>query len=331
MPLLGRLLARGGRRTAPAQALLASAGWPTVVILLVLAGSLSPYSFDLTVLHAQVKWGPAAIGWPASPPHDLAINFLVYLPVGATVCRWIRRCMPWAEAITATFLAGVSLSILAETIQTLIPARTPSWIDVMVNAAGTAVGALAAPAVYAAGRSLAEHIRSSLLRTPLSVVTSGVALAVMLAGLWPYDLVHSTAQLHHSLVRGRWTALAPSQGDDLPGVIGRPVLPTFALAAMFLTYGCLAALAERESGTCRAWAAEHALLHATILSLLVEVMQTFVISRSFDALDATLNAAAAGLGAYFAILVIDAPSQSLWQDRVNASTRAIVRGSDEKR
>ena len=54
-------------------------------------------------------------------------------------------------------------------------------------------------------------------------------------------------------------------------------------------------------------------MHAAILSLLIETVQVFVVSRSFDVLDALLNTFGAGLGAYLAIWAVDAPSRSCWR------------------
>ena len=93
------------------------------------------------------------------------------------------------------------------------------------------------------------------------------------------------------------------------------MLSTVGFAGLFAAYGFLVALAGREGARSRPEATKAALVHAAILSLLIETVQVFVVSRSFDVLDALLNTFGAGLGAYLAIWAVDAPSRSCWLAR----------------
>ena len=289
--------------------------WPATVVLLVLAGSLSPFSFDLSAARANGRWGLLAIGWPRSPVADLVTNVVVYLPIGAAACLWLRRRVGLLQAVVLTLAVGGCASVLAETLQTLIPVRTASWIDVRANMAGTLLGAVLVPGLAAGAEALRAAARTCFAGKPLAAVAAFAAVALLVAGLWPFDFVESTAELHRSLAAGRWITPATLPGDDVPAQYHQPMLPTTAFAGLFAAYGFLVALAGREGGRSRPEATTTALVHAVILSLLIESVQVFVVSRSFDVLDALLNTFGAGLGAYFAVWAVDAPTRSCWLAR----------------
>ncbi|MCH7814607.1 MAG: VanZ family protein [Planctomycetes bacterium] len=119
------------------------------VIVLLLAGSLSPFSFELAAARANDGLGFSALGWPPSNRADLMTNVIVYVPVGLALGLTLRRRLPRAACLAMATLIGGAVSLSAEWAQTFLPIRTASWLDVGVNMGGTLLGALAAPVVAA--------------------------------------------------------------------------------------------------------------------------------------------------------------------------------------
>ena len=115
----------------------------TAYTVLIVYASLHPFSGwrdrglpTLTFLEA---------GWPRYwTVFDLAFNVLAYLPLGFLLTLSLRRrAGRWLAAVTA-LLIGVLLSFGLECIQTWLPARVASNIDLSTNALGCALGALLA-------------------------------------------------------------------------------------------------------------------------------------------------------------------------------------------
>jgi len=283
------------------------------VAFLVLAGSLSPFAFDLAAARANGGSGVAAIGWPRSGFDDLLTNVGVYLPVGAALFLWLRRNAPAGLALTLTVAVGGAVSLLAEVLQTCIPVRTASWIDVIANVLGTLAGAALAPAVSAAARYLIRRISIGLARRPMSTAAGILATGLLVMGLRPFDFTTTTPALHASLAGSHWSVADAILGDA--GHTGRAAgdLSTIGTAGVFVVLGICMALAARESRRSRRRASAAGIMHVTLIAVLIETVQIFVASRSFDVGQVLLNACAGALGAYLAINAIDAPSRSAWR------------------
>jgi len=107
----------------------------------VVLGSLTPFSVDVFEMRRMGLSAIGQLGWPHSDLRDVAINVGVYVPIGFSF--WIllaARCSR-PTALSIAILAGTMLSFTLETFQQFVATRYPSWIDVMVNATGTAAGA----------------------------------------------------------------------------------------------------------------------------------------------------------------------------------------------
>jgi VanZ family protein len=132
---------------------------------------------------------------------DMGINVLVYLPLGFCVtlalCHRFRR--RFFAPLCAAFL-GVFLSFSMETLQSWLPSRVASNLDLACNSLGVLLGSLAA--VRAGGWLLAcWHTLRQRLIAPLPHVDLGLTLL----GLWlltllaPENLPFSTGNLHSLL------------------------------------------------------------------------------------------------------------------------------------
>ena len=285
------------------------------VISLVLAGSLSPFSFQLENARTNGGIGLGAIGWARSDLRDVVTNISVYVPVGLALSLSLLRKLRGLWAILLSTALGGTISLLVETLQTGIPVRTASWVDVFLNVEGTFCGALSAPLASVMGGFFAARLRTVIARKPMSTMGAVLALGLFVLGLTPFDFVSSTEGLHRSLAASRWLPTS-MDGESPPGFgAERADLSAIGLAAVFAALGFFLALGERERGQARRPCFELALVHAAIIACVIEAMQFFVLSRSFDIVDVLFNAVGAALGAYLAIYVIDAPSRSHWLGR----------------
>ncbi len=104
-------------------------------------------------LHPFSGWRDAGLspldfldaGWPRYwTAFDIAVNLLAYLPLGFFLTlAWQNLPGRLTAAITAT-LFGAVISFGMESIQTWLPSRVPSNLDLACNSAGTVLGALLA-------------------------------------------------------------------------------------------------------------------------------------------------------------------------------------------
>ncbi|MCA3218792.1 MAG: VanZ family protein [Burkholderiales bacterium] len=123
-------------------------------------------------------------------PFDLTVNVLGYLPVGVLAVLALHPRVRGAAAVLAGALGGLLLAGGIEALQTYLPTRVASNVDVMTNAAGALIGALLAaplaPALIDRGRL--QQLRARWFLRDASV------LLVLLA-LFPFAQVSTTPML----------------------------------------------------------------------------------------------------------------------------------------
>ena len=128
-----------------------------LVIAATLYGCLYPWHFNFA-------YGPVSplLVWRAEWPRaidrfelrDIAVNLLLYLPLGAVAYLCFARWRSKLLAATAAVATGAALSLTVEIIQIYVPGRHSSLLDVVCNSAGAAAGA----ALVAAFRSRLKSI-----------------------------------------------------------------------------------------------------------------------------------------------------------------------------
>jgi len=129
------------------------------------------------------------LGWPRYwTTFDLVANLLGYLPLGfllfVALVRGGRRA--GAAAVLAC-AGGALLSLLMETLQNYLPHRVSSNVDLVLNAAGTAIGvAIGALLHWRGGIARWQKLRE---RWFVARSAGGFALLV----LWPVGLLFPTA------------------------------------------------------------------------------------------------------------------------------------------
>ena len=110
---------------------------------------------------------------------DLFINGAAYLPLGLLLALGAMRWMRPVFAVLLATLAGAGLSFALETAQMYLPGRVASSVDLLLNAAGTLLGALLAART---GRMpLWGHVRDVRRRwcLPGRVAEPGLALVAL--------------------------------------------------------------------------------------------------------------------------------------------------------
>jgi glycopeptide antibiotics resistance protein len=84
-----------------------------------------------------------AAGWPRYwTTFDLAINVLAYTPLGFFLALALRRLPGRWTAACAALLLGALISLGLECVQSWLPSRVPSNLDLACNSTGAGLGAL---------------------------------------------------------------------------------------------------------------------------------------------------------------------------------------------
>lgn len=216
-------------------------------------------AYLLVVVYASVQ---PARGWRIPPAEvlnflgapwpryvtfdDLLLNVLAYVPAGFLLALALRPHVRQHLAALLAILAGVALSIALEYVQTFLPGRVASNVDVLTNSFGAVVGALAAP-LFGPTRQLGKRLFVWRDRWFASGMLADTG--VVLVALWMLTALHPTAQLFGT---GDWRSVF-----DLP--VRWLHTPQLALAAEatvvalnLIGLGLLVAtLARHRAGTTR--------------------------------------------------------------------------------
>ncbi|CAD6513384.1 hypothetical protein LMG27952_00708 [Paraburkholderia hiiakae] len=249
---------------------------------------------------------------------DIVTNVLGYMPFGALVvlAAWPR----WRglRAVLLAAVAGTLLSGVMEAVQTWLPTRVASNLDLASNALGALLGALvAAPATGA----LLE--RGFLRRLRFRWFERDAAVLMVLAALWPFATMYPTPRLFGlgEWARALWLRLDGSMQDvvlawtpaawhlrTLPDMLAAR-LPDSGWEAIVTTLNLFGAAAFATLPM-RARAPRARLVIALIaVTLIVKVGATFLQSQSGLIFDWATPGALAGLvwGTLLAFLALRLP------------------------
>ncbi len=155
-------------------------------VLLVVYGSLyritgwrdpgtSPFNFFVA------PWPPYATGI------DVAANIIAYVPLGLLGVLAAAPRLVGARAWLAATLGGAALSFVMEALQTYLPDRIESNLDLVANALGAMIGATAG---VIAARWLARHGGLYALRDKIFYLGRQTDLGLVLIGLWLFALLN---------------------------------------------------------------------------------------------------------------------------------------------
>jgi VanZ family protein len=284
--------------------------WAVGIASAVLYGSLIPFRFTGGCFGSSDLFGLLGLRWHASTPEDYVTNLLLYVPLGMALV-WARRIVRLnrVTGLVVVVAIGTLISTVAEMLQTGIAIRVASWTDVLLNAAGTACGALLGLALLRVVRRAVPVLRARIAARPLTTIVLVLGLGLFLFSLAPFDFVTSSAGLHAAFSRAQWNHFSFTSAS------GSPIVGKFTGAAWFALLGYFAALAGREIGRRPVIALASALKQVAVLVVVVEIMQVFTRSHVFAIADIMLHGVSALVGAWAAVFLINVPIRSDWRMR----------------
>ncbi|MGE5161202.1 MAG: VanZ family protein [Betaproteobacteria bacterium] len=213
-----------------------------VYALLVLYSGLTPWRGwrDLGVATFAYLTAPV-------PRHltnfDLVVNVLGYMPLGALVVLSLHPRARGALAVLLALVAGALLSGTIEALQTYLPSRVPSNIDLATNSLGALLGGLLAAPFASA---LIDRGRLADLR--LRWFERRPSLLLLLVSLWPLTQVAPEPMLFGSgdlrdalgdavaALGGTWPSLDPAGFGPAEFVLAEAFVVSAALLAVGLAF-----------------------------------------------------------------------------------------------
>jgi len=122
-----------------------TAAWPLALLYTVLIVYASLYPFSEWRDQGIAPWAylftPVPRYWLG---FDVAINVIGYMPLGALLALKAVRSGKRRHVVIQAIVLGVLLALAMESLQSFLPKRVPSREDLILNAAGTVLGAVAA-------------------------------------------------------------------------------------------------------------------------------------------------------------------------------------------
>jgi VanZ family protein len=136
-------------------------------------------------------WAYLAAPWPRYwTAFDFGINVVGYMPLGFLAAIAVLRTRPEAGVVGAVLratVAGAAIAFAMETLQSYLPARIPSNVDLGLNAAGALAGAVLAAALERFGAVAHWH------RTRSNWFVDDSRGGLVLLALWPPALLFPAA------------------------------------------------------------------------------------------------------------------------------------------
>jgi VanZ family protein len=129
---------------------------------------------------------------------DLLINVAAYLPFGFFLAQSLAHRLGNPRASLAAFLSGAALSFAIESIQSYLPLRVPSNVDLMCNGIGAGLGAALSfccgQGVFARVLRVQEHLLAPVPHAEYVLVLTGLWLLTQFS---PETLLFGAGDLRH--------------------------------------------------------------------------------------------------------------------------------------
>jgi len=169
-----------------------------VVAALAMHQLLWPYNFETP------QWDQWLVG--AASRVNTVANVLLFIPIGLLSAWWsmrrrfARRGEPApGRAVLAAGAVACLLSLLGETLQTAMPTRDSSWLDLLANSTGGVIGALLAAVAQRRLESRRRALREALAIRPYARAAFVAALLLLAAKTAPFNLSGEAI-----ILRGEW-------------------------------------------------------------------------------------------------------------------------------
>ncbi len=197
-------------------------------VVAILYGCLYPFDIDLSAT--------ALPGWAATSRGDLVANVLLYLPFGFLFAWVVEARRAATAALLTAVVLGVVLSFGVEVLQSGSATRTSSTADILINAAGAALGV----AAYFVFRRFSGAHGAHVWLAPHLREPSVDPIVLLLGALWV--AVHTAPFVPQLDLRAMWAATRPLRDLDasMAGVARH-------FAAWLILAACLRAVLVRRS------------------------------------------------------------------------------------
>lgn len=165
-----------------------TSAWPLALVYLGLIVYASLYPFAGWQYHGVVPWAFLASPWPKYwTGFDLISNALGYMPLGFLLALSALRTGRARFAVSLATLVAMLISLAMESLQSYLPARVPSNVDLGLNMLGAWVGGQSAWAL----EKLGWIDRWSRFRANWFVPNARGGLVLL--ALWPVALLFPAA------------------------------------------------------------------------------------------------------------------------------------------
>jgi VanZ family protein len=149
------------------------------VVLLIAYGSLYPFNFKPDSVDGGFLEALRQLSWARAGKSDRVSNVLLYLPLGFCLFLWLEMRMNRFLALALATVLGTLLSLLIEVAQFYVSIRVPSLTDLVLNGAGSALGAMGGLAWRTIGGLM--HLPTRSEKAPRD---PGAAMLIVLWLLW---------------------------------------------------------------------------------------------------------------------------------------------------
>lgn len=254
-------------------------------LLFALYGSLLPFRLDPLPLEAA--WNQFSGVLFTFPPRrisrsDLLANALLFVPVGFTLAGALlvdrSQRFRLIRATAAILPVSITVSLLAEFLQTFTTSRVPSNTDVVAQTVGCFIGI---GSWFVAGQALTHWLREAFAAAPEdrpSRVLTAFAVGWVFVNLAPFDISVDAGDLARRVRAGK-ISIVPFTGPELP--LARQAWDALAEVLSAAPLGAFGLVSWRRGSTSRSMA----FACGAVIVLAVECAQIFISSHSASTTD----------------------------------------------
>lgn len=275
------------------------------LLIAVLYGSLIPFRFSRDRLTPEFL-NENLLRFHSTSFEDVVVNVFLYTGVAACMTLLSRRRDALSGFLTVS--ACALLSVVAESLQTLLPQRVSSATDVLLNIGGAALGVLLVRPLLVAQKGVTLNFARWFRLQPLSTLAIVLSAGLIAWQLIPFDFITSTDQLHEAFRR-----LKPGERFQFAMA---DIVSELPFAAWFALLGFVVARDGLSRGKLPIHALRSGLAHSFVLSLLIESLQLFTQSHVSEALPIVVRSVSALLGAWTAVFLISETTPGRSNDSV---------------
>lgn len=259
-------------------------GW-IFFLAFIVYGSLTPFQFSAQPFGLQAAAHHFLTNFQYRP--EILRNVLFYLPFGFyTAALLLQKRTSVSMAASVSILLSLAISALLEILQAFSPARDSTINDCILNAAGGGAGAFLAAAFFRPAYFYSHKTWNYLIRQrPLLFIAAVYAVVILMGGLLPLDICINARYVIASWKAIRWIPFS---------VHGITMFDAFHIFKDFLVFGSFSFfLHSALSFYSIRRAALKSIFYTAALSLLIETLQIFILSRMTDMTDVAVAVLAA--------------------------------------